>query len=99
MQGQDGTGELAAHKAMAGGRVSSTLLLDALTPQTLGALIALHEHKVFVEATLYRLNPYDQWGVELGKQLARDIAIGDVSVLDPATRDLIDRLGLSPRRD
>ncbi|TGY88027.1 hypothetical protein E5162_14545, partial [Marinicauda pacifica] len=44
-------------------------------------------------------NPYDQWGVELGKQLARDIAIGDVSVLDPATRDLIARLGLSPRRD
>lgn len=94
MRGQDGEGALGAHKAMAGGRVSSTLLMDDLAPGALGALIALHEHKVFVEATIYGLNPFDQWGVELGKSLARDIASGDVSAFDPATRDLIKRLGL-----
>lgn len=94
MAGRKGEGDLAAHKAMPGGRVSSTLLMDDLAPGALGALIALHEHKVFTEAVLYRLNPFDQWGVELGKQLARDIATGDVSAFDPATRDLIARLGL-----
>lgn len=94
MRGQNGEGELGAHKKMEGGRVSSTLLMDDLAPGALGALIALHEHKVFVEATLYGLNPFDQWGVELGKSLARNIASGDVSAFDPATRDLIARLGL-----
>lgn len=94
MTGRDGQGELAAHKSMPGGRVSSTLLMDDLAPGALGALIALHEHKVFTEAVLYGLNPFDQWGVELGKQLANDISTGDVSAFDPATRDLIARLGL-----
>lgn len=93
MAGRDGAGDLAAHKAMPGGRVSSTLLMDDLAPGALGALIALHEHKVFTEAVLYGLNPYDQWGVELGKQLAHDISSGDVNAFDPATRDLIARLG------
>ncbi|MDR5868185.1 glucose-6-phosphate isomerase [Halomonas koreensis] len=53
-----------------GNQPSSTLLLDRLTPQTLGALIALYEHKVFVQATIWDINPFDQWGVELGKTLA-----------------------------
>lgn len=94
MEGREGEGELAAHKSMPGGRVSSTLLMDDLAPGALGALIALHEHKVFTEGVLYGLNPFDQWGVELGKQLANDISTGDVSAFDPATRDLIARLGL-----
>ncbi|ATJ83784.1 glucose-6-phosphate isomerase [Halomonas beimenensis] len=53
-----------------GNQPSSTLLLDRLTPETLGALIALYEHKVFVQATVWDINPFDQWGVELGKTLA-----------------------------
>jgi len=46
-------------------------MLDALTPQSLGGLIALYEHKVFVQAVIWDINPFDQWGVELGKQIAK----------------------------
>ncbi|RAR62186.1 MULTISPECIES: glucose-6-phosphate isomerase [Halomonadaceae] len=58
------------HKRYRGNQPSSTVLLDRLTPHTLGALIALYEHKVFVQATIWDINPFDQWGVELGKQIA-----------------------------
>ncbi|WP_027966427.1 glucose-6-phosphate isomerase [Halomonas halocynthiae] len=58
------------HKQYAGNQPSSTILLDRLTPFSLGALIALYEHKVFVQATIWDINPFDQWGVELGKVLA-----------------------------
>ena len=61
---------LAAHKALPGGRSSNVLLLERLDPRHLGALIALYEHKVFVQATLLGVNPFDQWGVELAKRLA-----------------------------
>ena len=63
---------LAAHKALPGGRSSNILLLDRLDPWHLGALIALYEHKVFVQATLLGVNPFDQWGVEHAKRLAAD---------------------------
>ena len=53
-----------------GNRPSSTLLLDALTPRVLGALIALYEHKVFTQSVIWGVNAFDQWGVELGKKLA-----------------------------
>lgn len=89
--------ELASHKSMPGGRVSSTLLLDDLTPQTLGGLIALHEHKVFVESVLYGINPFDQWGVELGKVLTKGILDGEISDYDASTRALLDRAGFSKR--
>ncbi|HUP00853.1 MAG TPA: glucose-6-phosphate isomerase [Gemmatimonadota bacterium] len=65
--------ELVPHRTFPGNRPSSTILADRLTPETLGALIALYEDKVFVQATIWRINAFDQWGVELGKVLANRI--------------------------
>lgn len=64
---------LAPHRTFPGDRPSTTILYDQLDPATLGKLIALYEHKVFVESVLWGINAYDQWGVELGKQLAGQI--------------------------
>ncbi|WP_127477955.1 glucose-6-phosphate isomerase [Sulfurivermis fontis] len=61
------------HKIFPGNRPSNTLLFDRLTPRTLGRLIALYEHKVFVQGVIWNVNSFDQWGVELGKQLAKAI--------------------------
>jgi glucose-6-phosphate isomerase len=88
---------LAPHKAFPGDRPSTTLLLDALTPRALGALIALYEHKTFVEGVIWGINSFDQWGVELGKVMARgllaDAEAGRASDgLDPSTADLLARL-------
>jgi glucose-6-phosphate isomerase len=66
--------QLVAHKTFEGNRPTSTLLADSLTPATLGKLVALYEHKVFVQGVIWGLNPFDQWGVELGKVLAKRIA-------------------------
>jgi glucose-6-phosphate isomerase len=63
--------ELAPHKVFPGNRPSNTLFYQQLTPETLGSLIALYEHKVFVQGVIWNVNSYDQWGVELGKQLAK----------------------------
>lgn len=63
-------GQLSMHKMHPGGRVSTLILLDALDPRHLGTLIALYEHKVFVQSVIWGINPFDQWGVEFGKQLA-----------------------------
>ncbi|GAB5446390.1 glucose-6-phosphate isomerase [Gymnodinialimonas sp.] len=60
----------AAHRVFAGNRPSTTLLYDQLTPATLGQIIALYEHRVFVEGVILGINSFDQWGVELGKELA-----------------------------
>ncbi len=65
--------ELLPHKVFPGNRPTNTLLYRQLTPRTLGRLIALYEHKVFVQGVLWNVNSYDQWGVELGKQLAKVI--------------------------
>jgi glucose-6-phosphate isomerase len=62
---------LAPHKVFPGNRPSNTIIYPRLTPEVLGGLVALYEHKVFVQGTLWDINSYDQWGVELGKQLAR----------------------------
>ena len=62
---------LTPHKMFPGNRPSNTLLYPKLTPERLGSLVALYEHKVFVQGTIWGVNSYDQWGVELGKQLAR----------------------------
>jgi glucose-6-phosphate isomerase len=62
---------LAPHKVFPGNRPSNTLFYKQLTPETLGSLIALYEHKVFVQGVIWNVNSYDQWGVELGKQLAK----------------------------
>jgi glucose-6-phosphate isomerase len=65
--------ELVSHRTFPGNRPSSTLLLDRLTPAALGRLIALYEHKVFVQGAIWNVNSFDQWGVELGKVLAKRI--------------------------
>jgi len=66
--------ELVPHRTFPGNRPSSTLLLERMTPAALGRLIALYEHKVFVQGTIWGVNSFDQWGVELGKVLAKRIA-------------------------
>ena len=83
------------HRCYAGNRPSSTILLDRLDARTLGALIAFYEHRTFSNAALLGINPFDQFGVELGKQMARQFAEGEGDDdLDPATRALIERAGL-----
>jgi glucose-6-phosphate isomerase len=62
--------DLLPHKIFPGNRPTNTLLLDIITPQRLGSLIALYEHKIFVQGVIWGINSFDQWGVELGKQLA-----------------------------
>ena len=64
---------LVPHRQFDGNRPSNTLLLDALTPAALGRLVALYEHSVFTQGTIWRINSFDQWGVELGKALAQRI--------------------------
>ncbi len=66
-------GQFVSHKVFDGNHPSNAILLHKLTPHTLGMLIALYEHKIFVEGVIWNLNSYDQWGVELGKQLASRI--------------------------
>jgi len=88
--------ELAPHKVIPGNVPSNTILINKITPYTLGSLIALYEHKVFVQGIVWGINSFDQWGVELGKQLAKNITpnlqdpqnIGD---FDSSTRGLIKR--------
>ncbi|WP_367847341.1 glucose-6-phosphate isomerase [Rhodoferax sp. WC2427] len=84
------------HRNFPGNRPSTFLLLDDLTPASLGALIALQEHRVFVSGALWGINSFDQWGVELGKVLAKDIEprlqSGDVSGLDGSTAGLLAKL-------
>jgi glucose-6-phosphate isomerase len=78
---------LAPHKTFSGSRPSSTLLYGRLDPKMLGRLIAIYEHKVFVEAAVWNINPFDQWGVELGKELASRLA-PIVSQADASTSNL-----------
>jgi glucose-6-phosphate isomerase len=65
--------KLAPHKENKGNQPSNTLVLQKLTPETLGALTALYEHKTFVQSTIWGINPFDQWGVELGKTLGKEV--------------------------
>ncbi|MGB5953142.1 MAG: glucose-6-phosphate isomerase, partial [Ornithinimicrobium sp.] len=67
------SGELVSHKSFAGNSPTSTIMVESLTPHTLGMLVALYEHKVFVQGTIWGINSFDQWGVELGKVLAKVI--------------------------
>jgi glucose-6-phosphate isomerase len=64
---------LARHRSFPGNRPSTTFVLDALTPRSLGALIALYEHRVFTSGALWGINSFDQWGVELGKALCNQL--------------------------
>ena len=88
---------LAQHKTFPGNRPSTTLLMDALSPEAVGALLALYEHKIFVEGVIWDINSFDQWGVELGKQLAKavlaDVEAGGPSrAMDPSTAELMKRM-------
>ncbi|RZO06603.1 MAG: glucose-6-phosphate isomerase, partial [SAR92 clade bacterium] len=78
------------HKSYPGNKPSSTLLINSLSPKTLGALIAIYEHKVFVQGTIWGINSFDQWGVELGKELSIALNKGNISNIDPSTDQLKD---------
>jgi len=87
---------LAPHKVVPGNRPSNTLMLEALTPESLGSLIAAYEHKVYVQSVILGINAFDQWGVELGKVLSKDIynalvAGGETTGFDGSTNALINR--------
>ena len=83
------------HRTFPGNRPSSTLLLERLTPAALGRLVALYEHAVFVQGAVWGINPFDQWGVELGKVLAQrivpELAAGVEPHHDSSTTALIHR--------
>jgi glucose-6-phosphate isomerase len=91
---------LARHRSFPGNRPSTTLVLDRLTPRSLGALIAMYEHRVHVSGLLWGINSFDQWGVELGKALAGALLPrladparrGDTQGLDGSTAGLLRRL-------
>ena len=76
-------GWLVPHRVFEGNRPSSTLLLDRLTPASLGRLIALYEHDVFTQGTIWGIDSFDQWGVELGKVLAQRIVPELESAAEP----------------
>lgn len=85
--------KVAPFKVFEGNKPTNTLLIDQLTPETLGSLIALYEHKIFVEGVIWNIFSYDQWGVELGKQLATNILSDIVGITkgqhDPSTQLLL----------
>ncbi len=88
---------LAIHKTFEGNRPTNSFLYPRLTPGVLGALIALYEHKIFTQGAIWDVNSFDQWGVELGKQLAKAIlpelqAAGEVSSHDASTNGLINAI-------
>ena len=91
-----GKADAGGHKNFPGNRPSTTLLLEDLTPASFGALIALYEHRVFVAGSVWGINSFDQWGVELGKVLAVDIekrmSSGDMIGLDGSTQGLLKKL-------
>ena len=92
--GKESSDDLIVHRTFTGNRPTTSFLVDRITPKTLGRLVALYEHKIFVQGIIWNINSYDQWGVELGKKLAKTIlaeleADGDVTTHDPSTNALI----------
>jgi len=87
---------LSPHQQYAGSQPSTTILIDQLTPFTMGSLIAIYEHKVFISAVLWDINPFDQWGVELGKSIAKKIQPAlqgkQLDYLDCSTSALIEQV-------
>ena len=86
--------QLLPYKIFPGNRPTSTLMFDTLDAKTLGSIIALYEHKIFVQGVIWNINSFDQWGVELGKQLAKNILHelndnDDVQTHDSSTNGLI----------
>jgi len=85
----NGDEALAAALVMPGNRASSTILLDRLDPHSLGALLAFYEHRIFSAAVLMGINPFDQWGVQLGKEVAQAVLSGALTETDPSTAALM----------
>ncbi len=71
--GEDDVRKLAPHKVIPGNRPSNTLVVERISPRRLGALVAMYEHKVFVQSVVWGINAFDQWGVELGKELGKGV--------------------------
>ena len=88
MRGKDNDADPA--RAYPGNRPSTTILIDDVTPEALGALIAFYEHRTFANAVLMGINPFDQFGVELGKEIAKSIEANGPTGFDPSTMALID---------
>ncbi len=89
--------DLAKHRASPGNRPSNTIVYESLSPRTLGSLLAMYEHKVFTQSVVWGINPFDQWGVELGKQLAKRLepeldGLPGGEVMDCSTRGLLQHL-------
>lgn len=84
-----GDAALAAARVMPGNRGSTTILLDRLDSRTLGALLAFYEHRTFAAAVMMGINPFDQWGVQLGKELAQAVHNGTLQGADPSTEALL----------
>jgi glucose-6-phosphate isomerase len=90
-----GRGSEDPQRSYPGNRPSATILIDKLEPRTLGALLAFYEHRTFANAVLMGINPFDQFGVELGKEIARELAEGaGEESLDASTRALVERAGI-----
>ena len=87
--------QLTPFKIFDGNKPTNTLLIEKLTPKSLGALVAMYEHKIFVQGIIWNIFSYDQWGVELGKQLAKnilsDIEGDSISAHDASTTTLLER--------
>ncbi len=96
-QGFDSKGiaAVAPHRVISGNRPSNTIIMDTLTPKSLGALIALYEHKIYVQSVVWGINAFDQWGVELGKQLGQAIhpflaSRASLPAFDSSTNEMIE---------
>merc|ERR1712126_521434 len=89
--------KIAPHKEFTGNRPTNSIMVDTVNPFTLGAMIAMYEHKIFTQGIIWDINSYDQWGVELGKQLAKTIegelgGSGKVTSHDCSTNSLINHI-------
>jgi len=88
---------IAPHKEFTGNRPTNSIMVDQINPFTLGALIAMYEHKIFTQGVIWDINSYDQWGVELGKELAKAIEpelknSNKISSHDSSTNSLINHI-------
>lgn len=103
--GKNADDQVVPHRVFEGNRPTNSILFQKLTPASLGSLIAMYEHKIFVMGVIWDINSFDQWGVELGKQLAKSILpelaqSGDVKSHDASTNGLINhykRRKLNPK--
>jgi glucose-6-phosphate isomerase len=86
---------IAPFKVFEGNKPTNSILIDQLTPHSLGSLIAIYEHKIFVQGVIWNIFSYDQWGVELGKQLATqilsDLEGTSINLHDPSTTSLLNK--------